>query len=176
MTRFYTIILMSCCSLLLGACSAGGDNADLQRYVDETKARPAGAIDAIPTFKPFEPYVYSATALRSPFDRPLAAKQRLLAKSNSNLKPNFDRRKELLESFDLTQVKMVGTLSKDATLWALLSDPTGTIHWVRDGNYVGKNHGRIIATEDSKVELVEIVSDGLDGWVERPRIIALSEE
>lgn len=176
MTRFYRFILLSWGVALTAACSTGGENADLRRYIEESKSRPAGAIDPIPTFKPFEPYIYSATAKRSPFDRPLEVKQRLLAKSNSNLKPDPNRRKELLETFDLTQVKMVGTLSKDRTLWALLSDPTGTIHWVKDGNYVGKNHGKIVETEENKIELLEIVSDGLDGWVERPRVIALSEE
>ncbi len=176
MSRYAKVVWLMFVAVLNGACSSGAQNSDLQAYIEQTKARPAGAIEPIPTFRPFEAYIYGAAAKRSPFDRPVEVKRRLLAQSASNVKPDFNRRKELLEGFELTQVRMVGNIEKRGTLWALLSDPSGTIHWVKNGNYVGKNHGRIIETAENKVELIEIVSDGLDGWVERPRVIALSEE
>ncbi|MFL0804984.1 MAG: pilus assembly protein PilP [Agarilytica sp.] len=162
--------------LYLGACSSGGEHKDLRGYIEDTKARPAGNIEPLPAFKPYEAFVYSAAAQRSPFDRPLEVKRRIVAASNSNVKPDFNRTKEFLEGFDLGAIKMVGNLERKGVLWALLSDPTGTIHWVKTGNFLGKNHGRIVETAENKVELIEIVSDGLDGWVERPRIIALSEQ
>ncbi len=162
--------------LFLSACSSGGEHGDLRDYIQETKSQPAGRIEPIPPFKPYKSFVYSAAAQRSPFDRPLEVKRRIVAASNSNVKPDFNRTKEFLEGFDLSAVKMVGNIEKSGVLWALLSDPTGTIHWVKTGNYVGKNHGRIVETEENKIELIEIVSDGLDGWVERPRILALSED
>jgi len=174
--HFKPSLFYFCVSALFWGCSSGNENSDLRGYIEQTKSRPAGAIEPIPTFRPFEAYIYGAAAKRSPFDRPVEIKRRLLAQSNSDVTPDFNRRKELLESFDLTQVRMVGNLEKGGILWALLSDPSGTIHWVKNGNYVGKNHGRIIETAENKIELIEIVSDGLDGWVERPRVIALSEE
>ncbi len=158
------------------SCSSGGEHQDLRTYIKDTKARPAGNIEPLPPFKPYEAFIYGAAAQRSPFDRPLEVKRRIVAASNSNVKPDFNRTKEFLEGFDLGAIKMVGNLEKNKVLWALLSDPSGTIHWVKTGNYIGKNHGRIVETAENKVELIEIVSDGLDGWVERPRIIALSEE
>lgn len=161
---------------VIAACSSSGDHADLRAYVEQTKARPAGSIEPIPPFRPFEAYIYSATAIRSPFDRPVEVKRRLMAVSSSNVTPDFNRTREFLEGFDLSSVKMVGNLEKGGVLWALLSDPDGSIHWVKDGNYVGKNHGRIVETAENKIEIIEIVSDGLDGWVERPNVIALSEE
>ncbi len=162
--------------VLLVGCSSGGEHADLRNYINETKSQPAGRIEPIPPFKPYKSFVYSAAAKRSPFDRPLEVKRRIVAASNSDVKPDFNRAKEFLEGFDLSAIKMVGNLEKGGVLWALLSDPTGTIHWVKTGNYVGKNHGRIVETAENKIEIIEIVSDGLDGWVERPRILALSEE
>lgn len=160
----------------MAGCSSGGDHQDLHQYISEIKLRPAGKIEEIPQFEPYEPFVYSAAAKRSPFDRPLEIKRRILASGNSNVKPDFNRTKEYLESYDLPTIRMVGNIEKGGTLWALVSDPSGTIHWVKTGNYVGKNHGRIVETAANKIELIEIVSDGLDGWVERPRVIALSEE
>ncbi|WP_086930317.1 pilus assembly protein PilP [Agarilytica rhodophyticola] len=160
----------------LVACSSGGEHSDLTDYIAKTKARPAGNIEPLPTFRPFEAFIYSATAKRSPFDRPVEIKRRIFAQSSSDVKPNLNRVREYLEGFELGEVKMVGNIKRKNVLWALLSDPNGVIHWVKNGNYVGKNHGRIIETAENKVELLEIVSDGLDGWVERPRVIALSEE
>lgn len=171
--RLFFVILVAGA---LGACTSSSDHADLRAYIEQTKSRPAGNIEPIPPFRPFEAYIYSAAAKRSPFDRPVEVKRRLMAVSNSNVTPDFNRTKEFLESFDLNSIKMVGNIKKDGVLWALLSDPEGSIHWVKDGNYVGKNHGRIVETAENKIELIEIVSDGLDGWVERPNVIALSEE
>jgi type IV pilus assembly protein PilP len=39
---------------------------------------------------------------------------------------------------------------------------------------MGRNHGRVVDMSATYVAVVEIVSDGSDdGWVERPRSIAL---
>lgn len=163
-------------ALIVTGCSSGGDHSDLDQFINEVKSRPQGKIEPLPPFRPYEAFVYSATGGRSPFDRPIEVKRRIIAQASSNVKPDFTRKKEILESFDLTGIEMVGNIEKDGTLWALLSDPSGTIHYVKDGNYVGKNHGKIVETSENKIELIEIVSDGLDGWVERPRVIALSGE
>ena len=70
---------------------------------------------------------------------------------------------------------MVGTLQMRGELLGLVQDSDGLIHQVTSGNYAGQNHGRIIALNDSEIRLVEIISDGLGGWIERPAAIALSE-
>ncbi|MCV6603919.1 MAG: pilus assembly protein PilP, partial [Porticoccaceae bacterium] len=55
----------------------------------------------------------------------------------------------------------------------LLDDGTGTIHRVKVDNYVGKNHGRITSISQDKVQVIEIVSDGKGGWLEKPRTLSL---
>ncbi len=161
----------------LGACSFGGDNDDLQAFIREVKAKPAGVIEPLPTFSTYESFTYSAAVLRSPFDPPVdIAMRRPQGRSGEDVKPDFNRKKEFLEGFDLTAITMVGTIEKGGTLWALIKDGAGGIHWVTDGNYLGKNHGRIVATKENQVELLEIVSDGLGAWLERPRILSLSEK
>jgi len=51
----------------------------------------------------------------------------------------------------------------------------GGVHRVRMGNFVGRDHGRIVEMADTYIAVLEIVSDGTeDGWVERPRTIRLS--
>jgi type IV pilus assembly protein PilP len=54
-------------------------------------------------------------------------------------------------------------------------DPDGGIHRVTEGNFLGRDHGKIVELTDTYLAVVEIVSDGTsDGWVERPRTIELS--
>ena len=56
-----------------------------------------------------------------------------------------------------------------------MQDSDGLIHRVVPGNYMGQNFGRITSITQSSIELVEIVSDGLGGYLERPAALALDE-
>lgn len=177
MTNSLLRLLMIFIVVSLGACSFGGNDDDLKKFIRDVKAKPAGAIEPLPTFSTYESFTYSAAVLRSPFDPPVdIAMRRPQGRSGEDIKPDFNRKKEYLESFDLSAITMVGTLEKGGTLWGLVRDGTGGIHWVTVGNYMGKNHGRIVATKENQIELLEIVSDGLGDWLERPRILALSEK
>ena len=175
MTREFKLFYILGLLTIVG-CSQGGQHQDLKSYIVETKDKPAGKIEEIPAFKPFQAFVYSAASVRSPFDRPLDIQQRIFAKSQKNIRPDLSRTKEYLESFDFNSLSMVGTLEQDGILWALIKDQAGGLHRVTVDNYVGKNHGRIIEATQTKIEVIEIVSDGLDGWLERPRVLALSEK
>jgi type IV pilus assembly protein PilP len=51
----------------------------------------------------------------------------------------------------------------------------GLIHRVLPGNYMGQNDGRITGIDESKIELVEIISDGIGGYIERDATISLTD-
>ena len=70
---------------------------------------------------------------------------------------------------------MVGTLSSGGQFFGLVQTNDGLVHRVRDGNYMGQNHGKIQSISDSEIVLTEIISDGLGGFIERPASVALSE-
>lgn len=159
--------------LALPGCG-GGDMSDLRRYVAQVQARPAPPIDPMPAFKPYESFTYAAASLRSPFERPRKVKPTELGRSDPNVKPDANRPKEFLESFNFDGLRMVGTLGMIGDdLWALVNDGKGGIHRVKEGNYLGRNHGRIVAISDVAISVIEIVPDGKGGWVERPRSIPL---
>lgn len=162
--------------LLAAGCGSKNDQAELRDYIEQVKARPPGMIEPMPTFRPYEAFVYGATAKRSPFDRPVEEKQKILGEADADLKPDLSREKEFLESFNIGALRMVGTLEMHGTLWALINDSSGGIHRVTTGNYLGKDHGRIVDTSRLQLEIIEIVSNGLGGWVERPRVLKLSEK
>jgi type IV pilus assembly protein PilP len=80
-----------------------------------------------------------------------------------------------LERFTLDSLLMVGSLERAGEGWTLIKDPDGGIHRVQVGNFLGRDHGRIVEMGDTFVAVIEIVPDGTeDGWVERPRTIELS--
>ncbi|MAL95215.1 MAG: pilus assembly protein PilP [Haliea sp.] len=169
--RLLTLFLAA--SLLAGCGSE--DFSDLDAFMEEKRSRPGGIIAPIPTFQAYDPFAYSAMALRSPFDRPVEVRDVTQLKAISAVKPDESRPKEFLEQFTFDSLAMVGTLERGGTQWALVRDPEGGVHRVTLGNYLGRNHGKVVELAETYVSVVEIVSDGTeDGWVERPRTIELS--
>ena len=158
----------------LVSCSDSGFS-DLDAFMAEKRARPGGVIEPIPTFKAYEPFAYAATTMRSPFDRPVDIRQLAALSSRVALKPDNNRPKEYLERFTLDSLVMVGSLERSGQDWTLIKDPDGGIHRVQVGNFLGRDHGKIVEMGDTFVAVIEIVPDGTeDGWVERPRTIELS--
>ena len=45
----------------------------------------------------------------------------------------------------------------------------GLVHRVTVGNHMGQNYGRIVAITDSEIQLVEIISDGIGGFLGETR-------
>ncbi|MFL0796173.1 MAG: pilus assembly protein PilP [Cellvibrionaceae bacterium] len=158
----------------LVGCSSSGDHSDLREFMTKARNVPSSPIEPPPTFEPYEPFVYAAAGLHSPFEMPVGEALTILTGTKSTVKPDFNRPKEPLEFFGINGLKMVGTLEQDGVIWALIDDSDGGIHRVTSGNYIGKNHGRVVTTNRDKIELIEIVSDGRDGWLERPKTIQLS--
>ena len=168
-----SLLLLCLSGGLLGACSAG-DLADLDRFMEEKRTQPGGIIAPLPTLKAYEAFAYSATNLRSPFDRPIEVRKTTQLQAIAAIKPDESRAKEFLEQFTLDSLLMVGTLARDKNNWTLIKDPEGGVHRVHAGNYLGRHHGKIVDMTDTSVAVVEIVSDGTsEGWVERPRTIKL---
>ena len=162
--------------LFLSGCGGFDENRDLRDYIEETKRRPAGQIDPLPPFVPYQSFTYSAMTLRAPFDPPVDEVHEMVLGKRTGVKPDLNREKEYLEEFNIAGLSMVGTLERSGVLWALVDDGDGGIHRVAQGNYLGKNHGVIVAASSRQIEVVEIVPDGVGGWVERPQVLQIVEK
>ena len=162
--------------VLLAGCSS--DNSDLRRRIEEVKARPPDPIEPLPEIKPYEVFTYSAEGLRDPFAGGLLEPEdeQPVAVETDGPQPDFDRRRETLESFSLDSLAMVGTLTMQEETFALVQDPDQLIHRVVIGNFLGRNHGRVHSIRPDRVELTELVSNGLGGWIEREAAIALGDQ
>lgn len=158
---------------VLGGCSASFD--DVESQMEAIRQKPRGRVEPPPEFTPMPTYTYAAHQLRSPFAPPVAIDQAVL-NGGKKVEPDLNRPQEYLERFNLESLKLRGTLQRPGgPLYALIEDSNGGVQRVKVGNYLGKNQGRIVDITPTQVSIVEIVPDGRDGWVERPRSLTLSE-
>ena len=169
MTTAKQIALVAAVLATVAGCSSDLD--DLQARITEVKSRPGGRIEPLPEVKPYETFSYAATSLRSPFVQGMPA----TAMAPGALRPDFNRPREFLEQFSLDTLRMVGTLRMNGRTYGLIQTQDGLVHRVLPGNRVGQSDGRITAVEEGKISLIEIVTDGTGGFIERPAAIALSE-
>ena len=165
---------LSALTIAASISACGADMRDLQVYIDGVKARPGGRIEALPEIQPAPSYVYEPSDRRSPFI-PDTPQQRVSADPNAVQGPNPDRPREYLEQYPLDTLRMVGTLQLGETQFGLVQTSDGLIHRVVPGNYMGQNDGRIVVVSESEIELVEIISDGIGGYLEREAAVGLAD-
>ena len=167
--RFGKLLTAAACAgfIALTACSSADD--DLSRFIEDTKKQPGGRVEPLPEVKPYETFTYAANTMRSPFlpSAPGGAAQ--------NVRPDSKRNREFLEQFPLDTLKMVGTLKLGGQTFGLVQTKDGLVHRVAPGNHLGQNDGKVTDVSSSKISLIEIVPDGLGGYIERPAGLALNE-
>jgi len=159
--------------MFLSGCN--GDTDDLEQYFSEQRGKPAAPIAPIPEVKPYLRYEYPDHE-KDPFDAAMLAPNAVREQVVDNgIDIDTTRVPEFLEGFPLDSLKMVGTVEKDKTLWALVKIPDGAVQTVKSGNYLGQNYGKIINISDVKMSMLETVSNGLGGYEEREISITLNQ-
>lgn len=165
------LILATFLASTLSACSQ--DVTDLHEYIAETRAKHLGSVQPLPQFKPYKNFIYSASDLRDPFEAAFEVDDE--EEDDTGLRPNIERPKEPLENFPLDTLRMVGILEQNQQTWGLIKDPQNIVHRVQVGNYAGQNEGQIVVVSEEKIDLVEIIPDGLGGYIERNASLGISD-
>ena len=160
--------------LILSACGSSDQYADIRSFMAEVENEPRGQISPLPEFEPYQPFTYGSANLRSPFEPPvvipvLSEEQQV----NRGVKPPSDHVKQYLERFNLASLIMVGSLEQDGATWALIEDADSGVHRVQVGDFMGTSWGQIESINDTRIDIIEIVSDGGGGFLKRPRTIEL---
>ena len=156
------------CVAVIGLAGCTSADSDLQQFIQQTEQQPGGHVQPLPEVKPYETFVYGDESLRSPFVPSQAS-------GFNSVRPDSKRAREFLEQFSLDTLKMVGTLRIAGTMYGLVQTKDGIVHRVTVGNYMGQNDGRITDIAPSKIDLTEIVADGLGGYMKRPAAVGLSQ-
>lgn len=167
-------LFLLACAIAVSGCSSSGKDAELEAFYKEVEERGKGRIEPLPPFEQVAPFAYQAGGHRSPFEAPVEViPNRRAELDGRKVRPDATRVKQYLEQYNIGQLAMVGTLEQRGQLYALIRDVEEGVHRVRAGDYMGSDHGRILNINDTAIELVEIVSDGTGGWVERQRQVSL---
>lgn len=162
-------LLLAAVTCVLAACTGG--TRVVEAWVAEVRARPAPPLDPLPVMKQFETFEYSGEGLRDPFSIPEPDRN-----SGGGLRPDVNRRKEVLEAYPLDSLSMVGTIGAGPGIVGLVLAPDRVTYRVRPGIYLGQNDGRATAVSENQIDIVELVPDGAGGWLERQAKMALEDK
>ena len=163
---------------MASGCTSSDPTADLRVELERIRNLEGAPIDPPPEFRVFESYVYGSSNIRSPFMAQVrvAATPKEVPQGRS-VTPDFDRPREPLEDYGVDQLAMVGTIQRpDGPLIALVKDNIEGVHQVKVGSYLGRNHGKVLQVTDNQIQLLELVPDGGNSWIERPRTMWLSDD
>jgi len=166
-------LLLALCTLVLAGCG-NKDTDDLQAYVQAVKQRQKSNIPPLPKLQEYEKFTYDDSSLRDPFEPP-EQKAAKIRRPNTDLQPDLNRERDVLEQYSLGSLRMVGSLEKNGRRWALVIAPDGTLYRATTGQHMGQDNGEIIRITESEIELKEIVPDGLGGWIERRSTLTASK-
>jgi len=151
---------------LVGCSTRDGD---LDAFIQATQQEQPGGVQPLPEVKPYDSFLYTAQTQRSPFVPGGSGS------SSGGVRPDVKRNREFLEQYSLDTLKMVGTITFGGHNYGLVQSKDGIVHRVLPGNYIGQNDGRVAEITPSKITVIEIVPDGLGGYMERPAGIGLNE-
>ena len=170
MVRLSALLLASG---LLAACGDGGVG-ETRAWMKQVEKQTVPKVKPLPEPKTFEPYGYDPRAALDPFDpTKLLGEMARMAQAGANAnQPDLERPKELLETFPLDTMRMVGTIQKGGVNYALLQVER-SLYRVRSGQRIGQNYGRITRVSEGAVEIRESVQDATGDWVERMAHIEL---
>lgn len=153
-------------ALMLNACEQQHD--DLTQYINAIHQRPSEAIEALPEFSIYQAAAYNGNLVRDPFAPAMKPDERGQRRSNQDgPKPDIERPKEHLENFPLDGIRIVGMMGFDGTRYALLRTNEPTLYRTTVGNYIGQNHGKVVAINNNGLTIRELIPNGNGGWRER---------
>lgn len=159
---------------LIASLLTGDPITDTQLKVNEIKGKPAPRIQPIPDFDNNVVAAYNAEKYRNPFHSQ-ALHREISSYVPKKVYVDPNRMKQPLEAFPLNQLVMTGVLKKGRNFDVMIRTPDGHLIVAGLGDYIGENHGRIKRINPEGIEIAEAVDDGVGGFIEQPRILALLE-
>lgn len=161
--------------LAAGLAGCGADHAELQAWMEQTRAGMPPVTEKVPEPKRFEPYRYASAGAADPFaaSRLVKAGEAPAARAGGP-QPDLNRRREPLEAYPVDVVRMIGHIRDGQRSYALLL-ADNLVYQARAGNYVGQNFGIITRVSESEIRLRELVQDAAGDWVERETTVQLQE-
>jgi type IV pilus assembly protein PilP len=158
---------------LLAACG-GEEQGELKQELAAMTKDLRGKVEPLPKVKTYEPVPYKGESMVDPFVPSRIVVSQAATGGGGGVQPDLNRPKEPLEAFPLEQIQMVGTLSQNQDMYALVKAGANLFR-VKKGNYMGQNFGVITGIEEGQISLKEVVQDSGGDWVERSTSLQMQE-
>lgn len=169
--------------VLIAAVAAAGcggsENDDIKKWMTDVSKDMRGKVEKIDEPKKFAPFKYESDKAVDPFSPTkvsiLADEAKKAPKAGGGPRPDLSRPKEVLESYPLENLRMVGAIQQKGAAYAIIK-ADANLHRVKVGNYVGQNFGKIVKITETEVMLQEMIEDGSGEYVLRDSTLVLQEE
>ena len=172
MNKLWLIVSLT---LLLLGCQANED--PIQAFISQAHIKVKSNVEPLPDPFEFVADEFVMTSHRIPFVRPRPERQGREEGSNKGCwQPDLERPRTSLENYPLGKLTMKGVLGDDSLLWALIYTPEGLLVKIREGHYLGLNHGKVQRVNASSIEIEETLSDGAGCWLKRPMKLTLTQQ
>jgi type IV pilus assembly protein PilP len=151
---------------LLAGCDS--DEREVRDWMAEVQRDTKPTVKPLAEPKDFIPYAYAAKDSTDPFspNKLMTELAKADVASADPNKPDLQRPRELLETFPLDTMHMVGTMEKGGTGYALVQIDRA-LYQVKPGQRIGQNFGIVTRVSDDAVNIREVVQDAAGEWVER---------
>ncbi|GAB3462163.1 hypothetical protein GCM10027321_23580 [Massilia terrae] len=169
-------LLMLALPLLLSACG-DGDVREVRDWMAQVQRDTHPTVKPLPAPKDFVPFAYDGKDAIDPFNQVklLGELARVAETSNDPNRPDTNRAKELLETFPLDTMKMVGAIQKGGVIYALVAIDKN-VYQVKTGMRLGQNFGLVTRVTDSVIDIREVVQDAGGDWTARMSHLELQEK
>ncbi|MEN9912068.1 MAG: hypothetical protein RI956_512 [Pseudomonadota bacterium] len=171
LSRFTVLLSM----LILAACGEVEQN-ELEDWMQEQRKLTPTTIAPVIAPKVFVSASYEGFAADDPFDE-LKLKRvldRLRGSTNSSaIKPDLLRKRDVLESYPLDAIKMVGFMIQKNKPTAILS-ASGVLFNAVLGEHLGQDFGKIVGITEQEVSFKELVQETSGVWIKRDSKLALT--
>jgi type IV pilus assembly protein PilP len=169
-----TLLLLAVSLLTITSGCADPDLDELRSRMASMESEARGRVPSLPTLNEPELPAFNADG-RNPMNRPGGAAPAAPAATPQGPRPDSGRQPHPLEDYSLESLRLVGTMGSEQRLIALVEGPRGRLHSVAEGDYMGRNHGRVERITADAIELRELVEAGR-GWQERTTTVTRDDQ
>ena len=161
--------------LWLGLMGCHANDSPVEQFIEQTYQQTVADVEPLDEQPVFQAEVFVMSSERVPFQHP-KPESPLPEPDGGKLcwQPELRKRSSLLESFTLEELSMRGVIGGTGKEWALIYTPEGALAKVREGSYIGRNHGRVTSVSASEIAVEQIMPDGEGCWLKLPTTLKLA--
>lgn len=160
---------------VLSGCEPKMD--DLQQFIVEVANTPPTVIEPYPEFVTKPAFKYTASELRSPFQRLKSNELEIDAPQIANCRqPDLKKGKMALEKYGIDALSIQGFFTSMGKTWAIVLANDGTLHKVTTGDRMGLFFGEITNISKDVIYYTELLPDGTGCWKEKKSKLTMSQD